>query len=76
MTALVSSLDINGLLIFTTHGQAIWPLMGRPTLEPDGFFFRAESEQHDLDVEEYGNTVTSAGFVIGQLAGLPVHVEG
>ena len=58
----------NGLLVVTTHGKTSQDLMAVKSLEPDGFFFHAVSEQKDLSVAEYGNTITTFDFVYHQLA--------
>jgi SAM-dependent methyltransferase len=57
-----------GLLVFTTHGR----ISQRETLplaelDADGFWFSPVSEQQDLDVAEYGSTVTSKDYVDGQV---------
>lgn len=67
LRALASQLVPGGLLIFTTHGKVSQGLMGLAELEADGFHFVAASEQKDLPVAEYGNTVTTFGFVYSQM---------
>lgn len=57
-----------GVLLMTAHGVVSQRLMRIGDLDLDGFFFHAESEQKDLDVAEYGNTITSFDFVYHQLA--------
>ena len=42
-----------------------------PSLDDDGFYFAAQSEQRDLDKAEYGTTVVRPGFVISQIEALP-----
>ena len=66
LAVLARHLAPSGVLIFTTHGETSQRLMGIPTLEEDGFFFHAVSEQADLDAREYGNTVTTFPFVYAQ----------
>ena len=68
LEALGRHLTPSGLLIFTTHGRPIQGAMGVSTLESDGFFFHPVSEQKDLDVAEYGNTVTLFDYVHRQAA--------
>jgi hypothetical protein len=57
-----------GLLVFTTHGAISWrrQLPGAE-LDEDGFWFSPVSEQQDLDVAEYGSTVTSQEYVHRQV---------
>ena len=45
-----------GLLIFTTHGDAVEP--GIPK-EPGGFTFVPSSESERLDTQEYGSSFVS-----------------
>jgi phospholipid N-methyltransferase len=68
LTSLANQLVPGGLLIFTTHGKVSQGLMGAKELEPDGFYFTPASEQKDLPVHEYGNTVTTFEYVYSQLA--------
>lgn len=75
LAALCNCLEPNGLLIFSAHGIPIWPLLGRPELDHEGFWFKADSEQKDLDFEEYGNTCSTPRYVLSQIEGLPLHVE-
>lgn len=76
LQALSRTLEPNGLLIFTTHGSVSWPLIGRPQLDDEGFWFEARSEQKDLDAEEYGNTITTADYVSKHVRMLGLHLEG
>lgn len=69
LKALQAQLKPGGLLIFTAHGEVSRGLMGVTELEPDGFHFTAASEQKDLPVAEYGNTVTVFDYVYGELEG-------
>jgi SAM-dependent methyltransferase len=66
--ALQAQLKPGGLLIFTAHGEVSKGLTGVAELEPDGFHFTAASEQKDLPVAEYGNTVTVFDYVYAELA--------
>lgn len=69
LKALGRHVSPGGLLVFSTHGQVSQGLMGVGALEPDGFFFHPVSEQKDLEVAEYGNTITTFGYVHHQLRG-------
>ena len=65
LTALYKPLCVGGHLIFTTHGAKT--LSGMPVdvvLDDDGFCFRPESEQNDLETSEMGIYVTQvdAGY--------------
>jgi 2-polyprenyl-3-methyl-5-hydroxy-6-metoxy-1,4-benzoquinol methylase len=64
---LTECLEPGGLLIFTTHGDTIWPALGKPEIDSEGFWFLLESEQKDLDVSEYGNNYTSIEYVLKQI---------
>lgn len=66
--ALYGAVNPGGLLIFTTHGQVSREkFFGDPPMPKDGFFFRAESEQKDIDTAEYGQTIVSEAFVRAEL---------
>jgi SAM-dependent methyltransferase len=68
LLALFKILRPGGSLIFTTHGPTSnrkVPFAG--SLDEKGFYFRPESEQGDLDLTEYGITVTSCKFVVEQI---------
>jgi hypothetical protein len=57
-----------GLLVFTTHGEiSRREHLTSAVLGAEGFWFEPVSEQHDLDVAEYGSTVTSKDYVDGQV---------
>lgn len=57
-------LNINGHLIFTTHGlMTVRHLMTNLRFDEDGFFFQEASEHDDLIKAEYGTTVTTPSFV-------------
>jgi SAM-dependent methyltransferase len=64
--SLANQLAPNGVLIFSAHGEISQALMGVSQLEADGFYFTPSSEQKDLHPDEYGNTVTTFGFVYNQ----------
>ncbi len=69
LKALFSVLKAPGYLAFTTHGYKSCPgLKVAPEEIPaDGFWFRADSEQKDLDTAEYGLSLTTPDFVIGEI---------
>jgi SAM-dependent methyltransferase len=57
-----------GLLVFTTHGEISQrEHLTNAELDEAGFWFSPTSEQQDLDVAEYGSTVTSQDYVHGQV---------
>lgn len=60
-----------GLLIFTTHGLISGKFFGNPALNADGYWFRAESEQKDLDVTQYGQMIVTPAYVFGRISTLP-----
>lgn len=68
LAALYARVKTGGILAFTTHGvtsaQEMFPGVELPD---DGFFFRPASEQVDLDGAEYGSSVTTPDYVIGEL---------
>jgi len=67
LRALFGSLNVPGYLVFTTHGLASHKILGSPPLSPDGFWFSPSSEQKDLDVAEYGTTISTPDFVTAEL---------
>jgi hypothetical protein len=64
---LFSGLKENGFLIFTTHGMASAKLFGDPVIPSNGFWFLPDSEQKDLNLNEYGTTVVTPEYVISEL---------
>lgn len=57
-------LEPNGALIFTTQGVLSAKHIGDNIVIPeDGFWFKAQSEQLDLDVADYGLTLVTKEFV-------------
>jgi len=60
-----------GWLIFTTHGLLSRKFLGECPLDDDGFWFRGQSEQGDLDVQDYGLTLTRPDYVLKQLFEIP-----
>jgi len=69
LRALHESLRAPGYLIFTTHGVKSCPAFGitPDDIPADGFLFRANSEQDDLDTVEYGSTISTPNFVINEI---------
>jgi len=67
LEVLFSKVAPGGSLIFTTQGLTSRRFMGDPEIPKDGFWFKAESEQKDLDVTEYGQTVVTRDFVNRQV---------
>lgn len=55
----------NGYLIFTTHGKVSSKYLGDPVIPESGIWFTPSSEQKDLDVADYGNTLVTEQFVRG-----------
>jgi 2-polyprenyl-3-methyl-5-hydroxy-6-metoxy-1,4-benzoquinol methylase len=70
LAALFAAVSPGGILVFTTHGLISRALFGDITISENGFWFRPQSEQSDLDPIEYGSTVTTPAYVVGQLAHL------
>ena len=69
LKTLYSAVRAPGYLIFTTHGLKSCQGLGiTPADVPDdGHWFSAHSEQKDLDVQEYGVTLSTPDFVIGEI---------
>lgn len=67
LTTLYDILAPGGYLMFTTHGQTAInkaPEFFNAFLDKDsGFGFSPESEQNDLDLQEYGTTVSLPSYV-------------
>ncbi len=70
LRTLLRSVRVGGLVIFTTQGLSSTKFFGDIELNDDGYWFKAESEQHDLDTSEYGQTVVSPAYVENTLARL------
>ena len=56
-----------GYFIFTTHGTESLKFFGNPEVPSSGFWFHPDSEQKDLDVAEYGTTITTPEYVKREL---------
>jgi hypothetical protein len=71
LLALFKTLSIGGNLIFTTHGPtSLRKMQMDVSLDEEGFSFRPDSEQDDLDKMEYGTTFASSCFVVKQIEAL------
>ncbi len=73
LLSLADQVKDDGLLIFTTHGEVSRKHFNYPAIGENGFWFKPVSEQGDLDVSEYGMTITLEKFVraaIDQVASL------
>ena len=63
LKALFDKVKKGGYLIFTTQGMASRAHLGDPEIPDDGIWFTASSEQKDLDVSDYGNTIVTTQYV-------------
>lgn len=63
LVALYKAVAPGGALIFTTQGRKSVKFFGDPDLDASGYWFRHDSEQKDLDVATYGQTIVSEEFV-------------
>jgi SAM-dependent methyltransferase len=70
LRALFRVLKAPGYLAFTTDGlRSCTGLQIKPEVIPaDGFWFRPESEYKDLDAAEYGLSLTTPDFMIGEIS--------
>ena len=67
LNALKSALSPSGYIFFTTHGLSALAPMGVTQLSSSGFRFDPHTEQHDLDLADYGSTVSTFDFVYRKL---------
>lgn len=68
LRALFGALKSPGHLVFTAHGHKhVTSMRLRRDDMVDGFWFRPDSEQKDLDTAEYGTTVSTPEFVVGEI---------
>lgn len=65
---LYSAVSPGGYLLFTTQGEGSRQYHGEPTIPEDGFWYSAQSEQVDLDVNDYGQTIVTPTFVVPEIA--------
>jgi 2-polyprenyl-3-methyl-5-hydroxy-6-metoxy-1,4-benzoquinol methylase len=63
VSVLYNNIRQGGVLLFTTHGDKSKQFLGNPIIPDDGFWFKAVSEQKDLDTLEYGSTIVTKEFV-------------
>ncbi len=63
LAALYRVIKEGGAVIFSTHGLHSAKFFGEPELDESGFWFLADSEQKDLDVATYGQTIVTETFV-------------
>lgn len=71
LRALFKALRVGGSLIFTAHGATtLRKVLPEVVLDDEGFYFRPQSEQDDLEKTEYGTAVTSNKFVVERLENL------
>jgi len=68
---LLDFVPAGGYVVFTTHGFASLPQLGKPEVPASGIWFKPMSEQGDLDAADYGTTMTTPGFVMRQIENLP-----
>jgi SAM-dependent methyltransferase len=68
LAALYAAVSPGGVLIFTTHGKVSAKHFGSPPLSADGYWFLSDSEQKDLDVANYGQTIVTEDFVRREIA--------
>lgn len=71
LSALFQSVNLGGIFILTTHGRISAKYFGSPQLEKSGYWFRSDSEQKDLDVSEYGQTIVTPEYVFAKICELP-----
>lgn len=67
LKTLFSLVKEDGCLIFTTQGLMSRPFHGDPEIPDDGFWFASNSEQKDLDVDEYGQTIVTIDYVVNEV---------
>ncbi len=64
LKTLFDALKPGGYLIFTTHGMtSSRKYFGNPVIPESGMWFSPSSEQKDLDVADYGNTIVTPEYV-------------
>ncbi|MES9903746.1 MAG: class I SAM-dependent methyltransferase [Sedimenticola sp.] len=62
--ALFKTIKPGGYFIFTTHGMtSASDHFGGPIIPESGIWFVPDSEQKDLDVKDYGNTIVTQEYV-------------
>lgn len=68
VSALYQNICRGGVLLFTTHGEKSKKYFSDPIIPDDGFWFKAVSEQQDLETVEYGATIVTSTFVEKEIA--------
>lgn len=68
LVALYGKVRPGGHLLFTTQGLESAKYFGNPTVPSDGFWFKATSEQKDLEASEYGQTICTYDFVSSEVS--------
>jgi hypothetical protein len=63
LVKLWDSISPGGILVFTTQGLQSAKYFDNPTIPAPGIWFRADSEQKDLKVADYGQTLVTEQFV-------------
>ena len=71
LQTLYNAVSPGGLFIFTTHGYQSKKYFGFPALNERGYWFLPSSEQLDLDVHQYGQTIVSPSYVCDKIKLLP-----
>jgi len=77
LKTLYSLVKDGGHLIFTTQGLESRKFHGDPEIPENGFWFASNSEQKDLDVNEYGQTIVTVDYVtreVSKVLGVPVKI--
>jgi SAM-dependent methyltransferase len=67
MAALSAALRPGGIIIFTTHGRQSIKYFGKVDFDEKGYWFRTGSEQKDLDIAEYGQTIVTPRYVFNEV---------
>lgn len=67
LQTLYNAVSPGGLFIFTTHGYQSKKYFGFPDLNEQGYWFLPSSEQLDLDVHQYGQTIVSPSYVCDKI---------
>jgi SAM-dependent methyltransferase len=71
LVQLIEATRIGGITTFTTQRMVSRKYFGEPEIPELGFWFKAESEQFDLSIEEYGQTIVTPAFVKKNVASMP-----
>jgi Methyltransferase domain len=75
LVRLVRAARTGGLVVFTTQGMKSRPHLGNPPIGEFGFHFQRTSEQKDLPLDEYGNTIATQDFVRKHVQTIPQVTE-